>query len=474
MASGWVGASGWFPGHMAKATRELSQRLSKVDFVIEVRDARLPVSSAAAHLDVLLRESGRQNRRLIALNKMDLVSEAQREDISRHVGESIRLISTRTGAGVKDLLETVVAAVKQHSPKLGQRTSLLPTLTSLPTRRTSDHDRSATAFEAAPVGHDLIHTESARAMRLSGGSAPRIYPGGALPLILMVVGVPNTGKSSLINALRKATAPKRERMRKSTKPAKTGSMPGVTRHLSGFQVCGVLRSCLLCGIHLDQCCLVLPRVRSSSEDLPCCTLVGHHTSLRCSSPVADAPFLFLYPQVSWDPPVFVLDTPGVLAPRLEGGWLTALRLGAADLIAHSRGDDEALATFVLYTLAAHYRHQLDCWPRAANQVEKLLARNGDLPHVHEEGQLTPLDFRLLLESNARLLEGCEALGAELLEAVALDMRQVQRGIPNTSATAGRLMKLLREGKLGKLLLEPLDSRADQWLTQARRERHRRP
>jgi len=78
MASGWVAASNWFPGHMVKATRELTQRLAKVDFVIEVRDARVPVSSAAAHLDRALRETGRQDRRIVALNKMDLISDAQR------------------------------------------------------------------------------------------------------------------------------------------------------------------------------------------------------------------------------------------------------------------------------------------------------------------------------------------------------------------------------------------------------------
>jgi hypothetical protein len=212
--------------------------------------------------------------------------------------------------------------------------------------------------------------------------------------------------------------------------------------------------------------------------------------------------------VCWEPPVFILDTPGVLAPRLEGGWLTALRLGAADLLANARGDDEAVATFVLYTLAAHHRQALAGWPTAARRVEAVL-RDGNSPAlrrdensqallrdgnsrggggvasdivlaaeaggkgcpdlVGEAAQLAPLDFRLLMDRHAATLRGCEALGSELLQAVALDMRQLQRGEPNTSAAASRLLKLLREGTFGKVLLEPIDGRAERWLSQVRRE-----
>jgi ribosome biogenesis GTPase A len=240
MASGWVTASNWFPGHMVKATRELTQRLAKVDFVIEVRDARVPVSSAAAHLDRALRETGRQDRRIVALNKMDLLSEAQRAAIQGHLGESVRLISTRTGEGIKELLSTVVSEVQRHSPRLISKASPLPpSVAGLPslTGRTAWTPTAQPGMTAAASSAPLISSEvSARSMRLSGGSAPCIRTGGALPLILMVVGVPNTGKSSLINALRQASPHSRERQRKSAKPAKTGSMPGVTRHLSGFQV----------------------------------------------------------------------------------------------------------------------------------------------------------------------------------------------------------------------------------------------
>jgi ribosome biogenesis GTPase A len=225
---------------MAKATRELTQRLAKVDFVIEVRDARVPVSSAAAHLDRALRETGRQDRRIITLNKMDLISDVQRAAIEHHLGDSVRLISTRTGEGVKELLTTVVNEVQRHSPRLASRATPLATSVSglpSPTARSAWTSTAQPGMTAAASSAAFpSRAESARSMRLSGGSAPLIRTGGALPLILMVVGVPNTGKSSLINALRQASPARHERHRKSAKPAKTGSMPGVTRHLSGFQV----------------------------------------------------------------------------------------------------------------------------------------------------------------------------------------------------------------------------------------------
>lgn len=68
MADG--GVINWFPGHMAAATHAIRQRLKVADFVIEVRDARIPLSSA--HADLQPQLSGK--RRVIALNKKDLAN----------------------------------------------------------------------------------------------------------------------------------------------------------------------------------------------------------------------------------------------------------------------------------------------------------------------------------------------------------------------------------------------------------------
>ncbi|KAL9331566.1 hypothetical protein ACSQ67_001176 [Phaseolus vulgaris] len=64
------GAISWFPGHMAAATRAIRHRLKLSDLVIEVRDARIPLSSANADLQPHLSAK----RRVVALNKKDLAN----------------------------------------------------------------------------------------------------------------------------------------------------------------------------------------------------------------------------------------------------------------------------------------------------------------------------------------------------------------------------------------------------------------
>lgn len=64
------GAITWFPGHMAAATRAIRHRLKLADLVIEVRDARIPLSSANADLQPHLSAK----RRVVALNKKDLAN----------------------------------------------------------------------------------------------------------------------------------------------------------------------------------------------------------------------------------------------------------------------------------------------------------------------------------------------------------------------------------------------------------------
>ena len=71
----------WFPGHMAKARREVSEKLKFVDIVFELVDARLPISSRNPMLDQLLQ----QKPRLILINKADLAFKPKNGSIiSKH------------------------------------------------------------------------------------------------------------------------------------------------------------------------------------------------------------------------------------------------------------------------------------------------------------------------------------------------------------------------------------------------------
>ncbi|NWN95315.1 MAG: ribosome biogenesis GTPase YlqF, partial [Bacillus sp. (in: Bacteria)] len=62
----------WFPGHMAKARREVTEKLKLVDIVFELLDARIPVSSANPMLDELIQ----QKPRIKLLNKADMADPA--------------------------------------------------------------------------------------------------------------------------------------------------------------------------------------------------------------------------------------------------------------------------------------------------------------------------------------------------------------------------------------------------------------
>jgi len=148
----------WYPGHMKKTRELIIENLKLVDMLIEVIDARIPVSSRNPILD----EIASNKRRFIVLNKSDLANAADNE---RWV-ESFRLggfdavaLNSMSGDGVKEFLKTLGKIQDERNKK-------------------------------ATIKR---------------------------PLRLMIAGVPNVGKSSLINRLT------------GRKSAQTGNKPGVTR-----------------------------------------------------------------------------------------------------------------------------------------------------------------------------------------------------------------------------------------------------
>ena len=61
----------WYPGHMTKAKRQMQEDLKLIDLIIELVDARVPVSSRNPDIDAM----GKNKARLILLNKADLADE---------------------------------------------------------------------------------------------------------------------------------------------------------------------------------------------------------------------------------------------------------------------------------------------------------------------------------------------------------------------------------------------------------------
>lgn len=148
----------WYPGHMKKTRELIQENLKLVDTVIEVVDARIPVSSRNPVIDQLI--SGKP--RILAFNKSDLADERAVESwiaFHREQGIYTVAINANLGLGVPRLLKLL---------------------------------------------EDIQGERNRERLRNK-------------PLRLMIVGVPNVGKSSLINKLT------------SRKSAKTGDRPGVTR-----------------------------------------------------------------------------------------------------------------------------------------------------------------------------------------------------------------------------------------------------
>jgi len=148
----------WYPGHMKK-TRELIQdNLKIVDIVIEVVDARIPISSRNPIIDDIIKNK----KRIIILNKSDLSDSSANANwvkFLKNQDNDVLLMNCITGNGVSQLLKLL--SIKQEEKNEGK------------VRKR--------------------------------------------PLRMMIVGVPNVGKSSLINRLM------------GKKSAKTGNKPGVTR-----------------------------------------------------------------------------------------------------------------------------------------------------------------------------------------------------------------------------------------------------
>ena len=102
----------WYPGHMTKARRMMQENIKLVDLVIELVDARVPLSSRNPDIDDL----GRNKARLLLLNKSDLADEAANETWSayfRAKGFQVVKLNSRSGAGFKSVNAAVQEACKE-------------------------------------------------------------------------------------------------------------------------------------------------------------------------------------------------------------------------------------------------------------------------------------------------------------------------------------------------------------------------
>lgn len=152
----------WFPGHMAKTRRLMKANLPLVDVVVEITDARVPASSRNPEMKNLV--GGKP--RVVVLNKCDMADEvltAEWIEYYRANGVKAIAMDCRSGKGLNKLVPTVKEVMKKELEK-----------------------RAAKGMEGKPIR-------------------------------IMVVGIPNVGKSSFINRVA------------GGKRTKVEDRPGVTR-----------------------------------------------------------------------------------------------------------------------------------------------------------------------------------------------------------------------------------------------------
>lgn len=102
----------WYPGHMTKAKRQMQEDLKLIDLIIELVDARVPISSRNPDIDQL----GQNKSRLILLNKADLADERQNEawkEYFQSKGFHVVKVDSRNGAGMKTIQNVIQEACKE-------------------------------------------------------------------------------------------------------------------------------------------------------------------------------------------------------------------------------------------------------------------------------------------------------------------------------------------------------------------------
>lgn len=159
----------WYPGHMAKTKREIIEKINLIDVVYEVVDARMPLSSKIVDIDDLIKDKPR----ILVMTKYDLCDKTETDKIIKYyeeLGYKVVAVDLMSGLNVKNILDYT---------------------------------------------KEIMDIENKK--RESKGMKPRAARA-------LIVGVPNAGKSTLINRL------------VGKKSAGVGDTPGFTKSLSWIRI----------------------------------------------------------------------------------------------------------------------------------------------------------------------------------------------------------------------------------------------
>ena len=159
----------WFPGHMAKTRRQITEDFKMIDVVVEILDARIPNSSQNPDI----RQITQNKKKIIILNKYDLADNAKTEKWIEYFNKKERkvvLADSLTGKGVNETIRQIQKIMEDEMQKMADK---------------------------GRIGRKIR---------------------------VMIVGIPNVGKSSFINRIAKKTS------------AEVGNKPGVTKQKQWIRI----------------------------------------------------------------------------------------------------------------------------------------------------------------------------------------------------------------------------------------------
>ena len=159
----------WYPGHMAKTKRQIIEDLKLVDVIVEILDARIPISSQNPDIQKYIKEKDK----IQVLNKCDLADDTATNNWVKYFKKNnipAVVTDSNSGKGIRDVIKMIQIVAKESKEKYAQK---------------------------GRVGKNIR---------------------------VLVLGIPNVGKSSFINRISKKTS------------AKVGNKPGVTRQKQWIRV----------------------------------------------------------------------------------------------------------------------------------------------------------------------------------------------------------------------------------------------
>lgn len=159
----------WFPGHMAKTRKQIAEDLKLVDIVVEILDARIPISSQNPDI----KQITQNKKKIIVLNKYDLADEKENQKWVEYFNKKDQkaiLVDALTGKGINETIRLIQKEMEEDLKKIADK---------------------------GRIGRKIR---------------------------VMIVGIPNVGKSSFINRIAKKTS------------AEVGNKPGVTKQKQWIRI----------------------------------------------------------------------------------------------------------------------------------------------------------------------------------------------------------------------------------------------